>query len=257
SYVFGGHSFSLGPGPEGDLNLATRYDPVANTWTPLTPMPDNQALMSSAVYYPPTNSIYVFGGTHRDPANLPPPTNNVWIYNISTDTWSAGPPLPDVRAFMASGYDPDNGKIYLAGGYNLATVDSNQTTTWEFDPVAGTYTEKAPMLHGLGGTAYGIIDGKLYVAGCRDIASPNYDPLFAYDIATDTWTQGPSMPQGENVPGSAVAGGKLWLFGFGTPFNPNSPLGRSLDAFDLAPTAGATTLSYDPATQSWSSGPDL
>ena len=28
SYVFGGHSFSLGPGPEGDLNLANRYDPV-------------------------------------------------------------------------------------------------------------------------------------------------------------------------------------------------------------------------------------
>ena len=53
SYVFGGHSFSLGPGPEGDLNNATRYDPATDTWTALTPMPDNQALMSSAVYYPP------------------------------------------------------------------------------------------------------------------------------------------------------------------------------------------------------------
>ena len=138
--MFGGHSFSLGPGPEGDLNLANRYDPATDMWTALTPMPDNQALMASAVYYPPTNSIYVFGGSHRDPVNLPPPTANVWIYNVAAGTWSAGPPLPDVRAFMASGYNPANGKIYLAGGYNLATVDGNQTTTWEFDPVAGTYT---------------------------------------------------------------------------------------------------------------------
>src|SRR6185503_12159930 len=53
TYVFGGHAFSLGPGPEGDVNTAYRYDPATDAWTTLTPMPDNQALMSSAVYYPP------------------------------------------------------------------------------------------------------------------------------------------------------------------------------------------------------------
>ena len=80
------------------------------------------------------------------------------------------------------------------------------------------------MLHGIGGAGSGIVDGKLYVAGGRDIDNTNYDTLYIYDIATDTWTQGPSMPQGENVPGSAVADGKFWLFGYGTPFRQDSPL---------------------------------
>jgi len=193
SYEFGGHSFSLGPGPEGDLNSTNRYDPATDTWASLAAAPDNAMLMSSAVYYPPTNSIYVFGGTNRDPANTPPPVSTVRVYDIATDTWSAGPALPDVRAFMASGYA--NGKIYLAGGYNLGTVDSGQTTTWEFDPVAGTYTEKAPMPLGIGGTGYGIIDGKLYVAGGRDINNNNYDTLYVYDIANDAWSTGPPCPR--------------------------------------------------------------
>ena len=49
----------------------------------------------------------------------------------------------------------------------------------------------------------------------------------------------------------------LWLFGFGTPFTQYSPLGHASYVFDLAPTAGATTLSYDPSTATWTTGPDL
>ena len=113
------------------------------------------------------------------------------------------------------------------------------------------------MLQGIGGAGSGIVDGKLYVAGGRDVNNTNYDTLFIYDIATDTWSSGPSLPQGENAPGSAVAGGKLWLFGFGTPFAQYSPLGKSRYIFDLAPAAGATTLSYDPATSTWTTGPDM
>ena len=41
--------------------------------------------------------------------------NTTRIYDIATNTWSTGAPMPDVRAFMASGYF--NGKIYLVGGY--------------------------------------------------------------------------------------------------------------------------------------------
>ena len=101
----------LGPGPEGDLNTAYRCDPATDTWTTLAPDAGQPGADVVGRYYLPTNSIYVFGGAHRDPNNLPPLMNNVWIYNIAANTWSAGPPLPDVRAFMASGYDSANGKI--------------------------------------------------------------------------------------------------------------------------------------------------
>src|SRR6266496_1219532 len=58
SYHAGGYSTSQG------ISLKTfyRYDPVANSWTTLAPMPDAVA-SASAVYYPPTNKIYIFGGS--------------------------------------------------------------------------------------------------------------------------------------------------------------------------------------------------
>src|SRR5207244_1177828 len=143
----------------------------------------------------------------------------------------------------------DNGKIYLAGGYNTATVDSAQTTTWEFDPAAGTFTQKADMPHGLGGAASGIIGGHLYVAGGRDAGNLILDTVYDYDIATDTWTQRASMPQVENVPGSGVAGGKLWAFGYGNPFAQFGLDRLTTDA--VGPAAATTTLSYDPATDTW------
>jgi N-acetylneuraminic acid mutarotase len=193
NFVFGGYSFSAGH----NLDTTYGYNWFGNHWAQFASMPD-ATLMSSAVSYWPTRTIYVFGGSIYDPDTSPPPVDHCRVYAYDTDTWGSCPSLPDVRGFMASGYDPDNGKIYLAGGYNAATVtdESVQTTTWEFDPVAGTYTEKAPMLQGLGGAGSGISDSKLYVAGGRDVSSTNLDTLFIYDIATNTWTQGTSMPQG-------------------------------------------------------------
>ena len=72
------------------------------------------AAMASAVYYPPTNKIYVFGGQDL----IVGTTYNITrIYDIATNTWTTtGTPMPDVRAFMASGYNPANDKIYLVGG---------------------------------------------------------------------------------------------------------------------------------------------
>ena len=39
-----------------------------------------------------------------------------------------------------------------------------------------------------------------------------------YDIAADSWTARANLPAANNVPGSAVIGGKLWIFGGGNPF---------------------------------------
>src|SRR2546429_7433959 len=69
----------------------------------------------------------------------------------------------------------------------------------------------------LGGPGFGVINGHLYVAGGRDINNTNLSTLYDYDIAADTWTQRANLPSGENVPGSAVIGGKLWIFGGGEP----------------------------------------
>ena len=267
-YCAGGYSFSF-PGLVPQL---IRYDPGTNTWTALAPIPVPSS-MASAVYYPPTNKIYVFGGSDPDAQTV----NNLnQIYDIASNTWSTGTPLPDLRAFMASGYSPDNGKIYLVGGYNTAFVDSGQPNTWEYDPIADTYTNKTDFPELAGGYASGIINGHLYVAGGRDANNVSLNTVFDYDIAADTWTQKNNMPGTQNnVRGSAVALDSLFVFGGGNPFiAPGSPASKSKAAFSAkelkASAAAAKTGSkiqvpattnntnvYVPDTDEWRTSANL
>ena len=101
--------------------------------------------------------------------------------------------MPDVRAFMASGYF--NGKIYLVGGYRPVTVDPSFGQVWEYDPVLNTLNTTAHSMPAtLGGPGFGIINGHIYVAGGRNINNTNLNTLYDYDIAADTWTQRANLP---------------------------------------------------------------
>ncbi len=256
AYVAGGYSLVTGT----TLTLFNRFDPIANTWTPLASLPD-AVIMASAVYYPASNKIYVFGG---EEANSAVNSNATRIYDIATDTWSAGANMPDVRSFMASGYNSANGKIYLVSGYNTGDVTSAQADTWEYDPVADTFTSRAAFPHPTGGAASGVIDGHLYVAGGRDAAVTVVNLVWDYDIAADTWTAKANMTTTENnTPGSAVALGRLWVYGGGNPFGP--ALGstttaafvrKRVKARGVPDTTNGATV-YDPVTDSWSVAPSL
>src|ERR1051326_5118325 len=206
----GGYSFSQ----SGNINQFGRFDPVANTWTPLAPVPDLNNGEASGVYAPNVNKLFVFGGENVATSTV---VNTTRIYDIASNTWSTGAPMPDVRAFMASGYY--NGKIYLVGGYSTGNVDPSFGQVWEYDPVANTFnTSRMSMPITMGGPGFGIINGHMYVAGGRNLSNTNRNTLYDYDIAADTWTQRANMPNGVNVPGSAVIAGKLWVFGGGNPF---------------------------------------
>ena len=100
-YVFGGRSFQTNTGQ------VNRYDPVADTWTPLAPMPSGTYTRLIAEYGN-NGKIYVMGGTLTAPTS----TNNR-IYDIATNTWSEGR-----QAFNdpASAHAFVNGWIYVTGG---------------------------------------------------------------------------------------------------------------------------------------------
>ena len=104
---------------------------MANTWTPLAPVPDLNNGEASGVYAPNVNKLFVFGGDNLTTGTV---VNTTRIYDIATNAWSTGAPMPDVRAFMGSGYF--NGKIYLVGGYSTGNVDPSFGQVWEYDPVA-------------------------------------------------------------------------------------------------------------------------
>ena len=258
AYEGGGYSFSAAD----NINQFGKFDPVANTWTPLAPVPDLNNGMASGVYAPNVNKLFVFGGSEFTTATV---VNTTRIYDIATNTWSTGANMPDVRAFMASGYF--NGKIYLVGGYSTGNITPAFLQTWEYDPVANTFNTSRmsiPAAAGFGGAASGVINGHLYVAGGRDANNTVIATTWDYNIATDTWTARANMPSADNVPGSAVIGGKLWVFGGGNPFSGSAASPKSANKglrawFNrlLRPDTTDALLLYDPATDTWSSGPSL
>ena len=109
--------------------------------------------------------------------------------------------MPDMRAFMASGYF--NGKIYLVGGYSTGNISPAFLQTWEYDPVANTFATKTsiPAAAGFGGAGSGVINGHLYVAGGRDANNTVIATTWDYDIAADTWTPRANLPSANNVLG--------------------------------------------------------
>ena len=177
AYEGGGYSFSMA----GNINQFGRFDPVANTWTPLAVVPDLNNGEASGVYAPNVNKLFVFGGENVGTATV---VNTTRIYDIASNTRSTGANMPDVRAFMASGYY--NGKIYLVGGYSTGNITPAFLQTWEYDPVANTFVTKTPIPapNGFGGAGSGVVNGHLYVAGGRDVFG-DFD-----DIADDGFSRG-------------------------------------------------------------------
>ena len=247
AYEGGGYSITI----NDNINQFRRFDPVANMWTPLAAVPDLNDSEASGVYAPNVNKLFVFGGENVATATV---VNTTRIYNIASNTWSTGANLPDVRAFMASGYY--NGKIYLVGGYSTGNITPAFLQTWEYDPMANTFVTKTsiPAPAGFGGAGSGVVNGHLYVAGGRDSNNTILSSLWDYNIATNTWTPRANLPTPINAPGAAVIGGKLWVFGGGNPFLGPGALPK-MGVF--APDTTNILQIYDPATNTWTSGPTL
>src|SRR5206468_5223259 len=134
------------------------------------------------------------------------------------------------------------GQIYIISGDSTGVVQSAQPNTWAYDPVANSWTDLtdgAPFPHPASGFAYGVIDNKLYVAGGRDANNQIINLTWEYDPVANTYTEKADEPDSfqDNVPGSAVASGLLWVFGGGSPFNgsdaSNSAFPRTKPAIDV------------------------
>jgi hypothetical protein len=161
-------------------------------------------------------------------------TNTTRIYDIASNTWSTGAPIPEGNGLSDAATAYWNGKIYVAAGYNGAATN----TLHIYDIASNSWTTGAPLPQALFLPGFGAINGKVYVASGNS-GSVELNTLYIYDIATNTWTTGANVPTPVTGPGSAVYQGKLYLFGGGFP----TPL--------------TVTQIYDPVANSWTSGPSL
>ena len=180
AYEGGGYSFSA----PGTINQFGRFDPVANTSTPLAAVPDLINAEASGVYAPNVNKLFVFGGDDPDSAQ--------WSIPLASTTSPLIPGLARSFARPASLHGFCYSTIYLEGGYSTGNVDPSFGQVWRYYPVTNTFdTSRASMPATLGGPGFGIINGHIYIAGGRDLANTNLIPC----TTTTLWrTRGRSEP---------------------------------------------------------------
>jgi N-acetylneuraminic acid mutarotase len=118
-----------------------KYDPVANTWTAIANIPRTTAETRAVVV---SNQMWVMGGGRT----APNPSNQVDIYNPSTNAWTTG--LPFVTARRNFPTDSDNSRVWLAGGYDSTGTTLLNTMERFLVPVAQSAVSR--KTHGGAGT---------------------------------------------------------------------------------------------------------
>src|SRR5437867_7377055 len=187
-YVMGGYDID-----GGSTATVQVYDSATDTW----------ALAHSLPYAVNHNSAAVVGGKLY---SFGAGTGEVFVYNPNNDSWAAVASSHYVHSRTAA-VGVINDKIYVAGG----TGTPSQRELEVYDPVANTWTIKAPMSVPRNHTAGGVIGGKFYVVGGRIMSST--DALEMYDPQTNTWSTRAPMPTPRSGIAAAVVNNELWVFG--------------------------------------------
>jgi hypothetical protein len=145
------------------------YDIASNSWVKESTFPGLKR--SGAVIAQVGSKAYMLGGGESTFRYY----NDVWEYDIQTNTWKQKPNLP-FGVFGATSFVLNN-KIYFFGGLN----NSNTRTLWQYNPETGETTglQQFPASVGNGSGSTFIHNNKVYA-----IVS---SILWGYNAGQDTW----------------------------------------------------------------------
>ena len=195
-YSFGGSS---------NNTAAYRYDPAANSWAPIAPLP--AALLGASAVSDGTY-IYVVNGGNGNPGA----TAGLYRYDPATDSYTtlATPPVAtyEQAAVLL------NGQIYRISGYGAsgatASVDVYTIATDTWAP-AGTVADYPMPGGGLNAVAAG---GYIYAAGGAGYVDVT-DKAYRYDRGTNTWDDAavPDLPADRYSGAAGLLDGQIVLAG--------------------------------------------
>jgi N-acetylneuraminic acid mutarotase len=228
------------------------YDPATNKWTALAALPPKTAMThQNSILI--DNTVWHIGG--RIGKHPGPMTSLIWIYNITTNTWSRGPVVRDpatgdTMVIAGAGAVLLGRTLHIFGGFTpTACIDQStyhltlDVDTWLANPSAPAQWQNKlkpmPMKRCHFSTA--VLGGKIYAIGGQsghDCGSFDVAYCHVYNPATDTWTQLPSLPTARShAEGSTFAiDGKIYIAG-GQGTDNNST--KYVTVFDPAANSGA------------------
>jgi N-acetylneuraminic acid mutarotase len=204
------------------IDNAWAYDPAADSWKSLPPLPGKRGSAFAAEV---GGKIYVIGGaTTADGAKDPfftffgpskvLSTNDV--YDPATNKWESRTPMSVARnhAFGAA----VNGKIYVIGGrtgHAFILSATNTDVVEEYNPVSNSWSApKERMPTPRSGGAWGTDGRRIFVAGGEVTTTAlvgAFRAIEAYDVATNSWITLPPMPMPRHGVAGAVIGNRFHL----------------------------------------------
>ena len=250
-YVFGGGiQKEVGGSNWFPSDNAWEYDPVADSWRALAPMPTKRG---SAVAAEVGGKIYVIGGAGLHPgakegpvaANQPHRSLGAnEAYDPATNRWETRQSMPTARNHAAIG--AVNGKIYVLGGRVASPFiggnASNTDVVEEYDPAVDSWGAlRARMLAPRSGTAFGTYGGRIYLAGGefqnRAMAGVFRD-LEAFDAAANQWSTLPTLPLARHGSAATMIGNRFHVISGRLQSGGVGPGGRASnydahDAFEI------------------------
>jgi hypothetical protein len=204
------------------IDNAWEYDPAADSWKPLPPLPGKRG---SAVAAEVGGKIYVIGGATTMEGSEDPfftffgpsrvlGTND--MYDPATNKWQSREPMSVPRNHAFGGVV--NGKIYVIGGrtgHGFILAATNTDAVEEYDPVSNTWSApKERMPTARSGGASGTDGRMIYVAGgevtTKDLVAA-FKCVEAYDPVTNSWITLPPMPMPRHGIAGAVIGNRFHL----------------------------------------------
>lgn len=217
------------PGGFGGETVFQAYDPGAELWIDLAPLPEGRHhLMTAAV----NGKIYVFGGAAADSGDA---TATTFVYDPSTATWSEAASMPEPR--LSGVAVTLNDKIYVVGG-----VGGTQDLL-EYDPADDSWRALAPLGQPREHLAATTVGGLIYALGGRWSGVGELTSVEVYDPAANTWRVGPPLLRPHSGFGAAVIRNQIVVAGGEIVMNGNETL--------------AAVAVFDPQTQTWSAAPDM
>ena len=175
--AFGGQLFVFGGDGGGGAVTTTVFvydpDPSSETWA--TKPNDIPVAMNGARAAVIDDRIYLVGGLGGGPG-----TNELHIYDPSTDMWGTGASMPVGVSSASVGVI--GGKLYVVGGLVFTDTGSvgTSTGTYEYDPELDLWTQRTSTPISRRSAAFGVVDNKLYVAGGLELGVGFSDKLTVY-----------------------------------------------------------------------------
>jgi N-acetylneuraminic acid mutarotase len=197
---------ALVDGPPLDGMLGADSD-VPSAWQSEAPVPGGPIQETAVVAI--GTSVYVMGGFNGQMGIV----DDVRVFDVTTDTWSAGLMLPRIMHHMNAAVVEDT--IYVLGGMTTNFNPIGDAMSWNTSASPAQWTPLAAVPANLRGAAVtGAIGTKIYVAGGLAAGFAASSAFSAYETITNTWeTTLPPLPTAVDHGCGGVIDGKLYVIG--------------------------------------------